>query len=321
MRPSAIDDAAMKRTDRDVHGILLFDKPPGLSSNQALQIVRRLYGAAKAGHTGSLDPLATGLLPICFGEATKIAGLLLGSHKAYVTEAKLGETTATDDAEGRVVETRDVPAIDDATIDAALATLTGRITQIPPAYSAIKQGGEPLYRRARRGETVDVPSREVDVLAFRLIGRAPSMLKLEVECGSGTYVRSLVRDLGERLGCGAHVASLRRLWVEPFLSPRMTTLETLEELARAGGTDALDALLMPLEAGLTGYPQVGVDEVTAVRLRHGQPAYAAGAPSGQLIALDPAGRAVALVESADGRLRSLRGFNALPIVPARSGVA
>ncbi len=312
----------MKLKDsRDVHGILLFDKPQGFSSNQALQTVRRLYGAAKAGHTGSLDPLATGLLPICFGEATKIAGLLLGSHKAYVTEAKLGETTETDDAEGAVVGTRAVPDIDDATIEAALATLTGRITQIPPAYSAIKQGGEPLYRRARRGEAVKVPQREVDVHAFNLIGRAPSRLTLEVECGSGTYVRSLVRDLGERLGCGAHVASLRRLWVEPFLSPRMTTLETLEALASSGGTAALDAQLLPLEAGLAGYPQVAVDEPTAVRLRHGLPAYAAGAPSGELVALDPAGQAVALVESADGRLRSLRGFNPVPIVPARSSTS
>ena len=310
------------RDSRDVHGILLFDKPQGFSSNQALQTVRRLFGAAKAGHTGSLDPLATGLLPICFGEATKIAGLLLGSHKAYVTEAKLGETTETDDAEGAIVETRAVPEIDDATIEAALATLTGRIRQTPPAYSAIKQGGEPLYRRARRGEAVKVPEREVDVHAFALTGRAPSMLTLEVECGSGTYVRSLVRDLGERLGCGAHVASLRRLWVEPFLSPKMTTLETLEALAKAGGTAALDALLLPLEAGLAGYPRVAVDEATAIKLRHGLPAYAAGAASGrQLVALDPAGRAVALVESADGRLRSLRGFNPVSNAPDRSGAA
>ncbi len=157
----------MKRNDtRDVHGILLFDKPQGASSNQALQMVRRLYGAAKAGHTGSLDPLATGLLPICFGEATKIAGLLLGSRKAYLTECRLGITTDTDDAEGRVVSERSVPAFDDATLEAALAALRGRITQTPPAYSAIKRGGEPLYRLARRGETVEAPPREVDVHDF-----------------------------------------------------------------------------------------------------------------------------------------------------------
>jgi tRNA pseudouridine55 synthase len=308
----------MKRKDtRDVHGILLFDKPQGFSSNQALQIVRRLYGAAKAGHTGSLDPLATGLLPICFGEATKIAGLLLGSRKAYVTEAKLGATTETDDAEGAIVETRKVPDLDDATIEAALATLTGRITQVPPAYSAIKQGGEPLYRRARRGEAVEVPVREVDVHAFRLVGRAPTTLTLEVECGSGTYVRSLVRDLGDRLGCGAHVASLRRLWVEPFSEPEMTGLDALRDLADAGGTRALDVLLIPLEMGLARYPQVAIDDAAAARLRHGQVAVVPGASSGRLVALDPAGKAVALVESAGGRLRSLRGFNPAPIAAAR----
>ena len=300
----------MKRHDtRDVHGILLFDKPQGLSSNQALQIVRRLYGAAKAGHTGSLDPLATGLLPICFGEATKIAGLLLGSRKAYVTEARLGATTDTGDAEGRIVETRPVPELDDASIDAALATLTGRITQVPPVYSAIKQGGEPLYRRARRGESVDVPEREVEIHVFRRLGRVPSGLLLHIECGSGTYVRSLVRDLGERLGCGAHVVSLRRLWVEPFATPRMTGLEALRDIAEKGGTAALDALLLPLESGLAGYPRVVVDEAAATRLRQGQPADAPDAPPGRQIALDGAGRAVALVESAGGRLRSLRGFN------------
>ena len=308
----------MKRKDtRDVHGILLFDKPQGFSSNQALQIVRRLYGAAKAGHTGSLDPLATGLLPICFGEATKIAGLLLGSRKAYVTEAKLGATTETDDAEGRIVETREVSSLDDASIESALASLTGRIRQVPPAYSAIKQGGEPLYRRARRGETVEVPVREVDVHAFRLVGRTPTVLTLEVECGSGTYVRSLVRDLGERLGCGAHVVSLRRLWVEPFLAPRMTGLETLRSLAETGGRDALDALLMPLEEGLSGYPRIAIDEAAAARLRHGQAVPMPDATPGRLVALDPAGKAVALVESAGGRLRSLRGFNPAPAAAVR----
>jgi tRNA pseudouridine55 synthase len=304
-----------RNESRDVHGILLFDKPQGLSSNRALQRVRHLYGADKAGHTGSLDPLATGLLPLCFGEATKIAGLLLGSRKAYEAEARLGVTTETDDAEGRVVETRAVPALDDATIERALAALTGRITQIPPAYSAIKQAGEPLYRRARRGETVRVPSREVDVHAFTLSGRGDGTLRLAVECGSGTYVRSLVRDLGEALGCGAHVTMLRRLWVEPFMTPRMTTLETIEALAVDGDVDALDALLLPLEAGLAGYPTITVDAEAATRLRHGLIVHGwIGAPE-RAVALDESGAAVALVEcGGDGRLRTQRGFN-----PVRRG--
>jgi len=307
----------MKRKDtRDVHGILLFDKPPGFSSNQALQMVRRLYGAAKAGHTGSLDPLATGLLPICLGEATKIAGLLLGSRKAYLTECRLGVTTDTDDAEGRVVDERPVPELDDATLKEALATLTGRIRQTPPAYSAIKRAGEPLYRAARRGETVEVPPRDVDVHDFSLVERMPAGLRLHVECGSGTYVRSLVRDLGERLGCGAHVTALRRLWVEPFLSPAMTDLDALRTLAETG-TAAIDELLLPLEAGLAGYPTVEVDEVCARRLRQGQPADAGIIGAGRFVAVDADGRAVALVEGGgDGRLRSQRGFNPVQRSPS-----
>jgi tRNA pseudouridine55 synthase len=298
-----------KSNQRDVHGILLFDKPLGFSSNQALQMVRRLYGAAKAGHTGSLDPLATGLLPICFGEATKIAGLLLGSRKAYLTECRLGVTTDTDDAEGRVVAERPVPELDDAMLKKTLATLTGRITQTPPAYSAIKRAGEPLYRAARRGETVEAPPRDVDVHDFSLVERTPDGLRLHVECGSGTYVRSLVRDLGERLGCGAHVTALRRLWVEPFRSPAMTDLDALRTLAETG-TEGIDALLLPLEAGLAGYPTVEVDEVSARRLRQGQAADAGVIGSGRFVAVDADGRAVALVEGgADGRLRSQRGFN------------
>jgi tRNA pseudouridine55 synthase len=308
--PSDPTHAAMKRKDtRDVHGILLFDKPIGFSSNQALQIVRRIYGAAKAGHTGSLDPLATGLLPICFGEATKIAGLLLGSRKAYLAECKLGVTTDTDDAEGRIVSERPVPALDDATIAGALAALTGRITQTPPAYSAIKRAGEPLYRLARRGETVEAPPRDVDVFDFSLVERIPQGLRLHVECGSGTYVRSLVRDLGEKLGCGAHVTALRRLWVEPFMAPEMTDIDTLKSLAETG-MDAIEAKLLPLEAGLAGYPMVEVDAGAALRLRQGLPADAGVIGSGRFVAVDAAGHAVALVESGpDGRLRSQRGFN------------
>ncbi|MEO7431221.1 MAG: tRNA pseudouridine(55) synthase TruB [Dokdonella sp.] len=294
---------------RNVSGIVLFDKPAGLSSNQALQKVRWLFRADKGGHTGSLDPLATGLLPICFGEATKIAGLLLGSRKAYETECLLGVTTTTEDAEGEIVLTRDVPAIDDVRIEAELARLTGRITQIPPIYSALKQAGVPLYKRARRGEDVTAPAREVDVHRFRLLERAGDRLRLQVECGSGTYVRSLVRDLGEQLGCGAHVTALRRLWVEPFRTPLMITLEALEELA-AAGPSALDRHLIPLEDGLAGYPQVVIDALQVQRLRQGQMIESADAPPGRCVAIDDEGRAIALVEyAAEGRLRPLRGFN------------
>jgi tRNA pseudouridine55 synthase len=288
---------------RSLTGILLLDKPRGLSSNQALQQARRLLGADKAGHTGSLDPLATGLLPLCFGEATKIAGLLLGSRKAYEVECRLGITTTTDDAEGEVVRERAAPALDAAAIEAALRPLRGRIRQVPPVYSALKQAGVPLYRRARRGEAVEVAAREVEVSAFDLLERDGPRLRLAVECGSGTYVRSLVRDLGEALGCGAHVTALRRTWVEPFRRPAMVGLEALAQATPA----ARDAWLLPLEAGLGGFPAVRADREAARRLRQGQ-----GLPlacAGRCVAFDEAGRAVALAEpDGAGGLRPVRVF-------------
>ena len=255
---------------RRLDGLLLLDKPQGMSSNAALQLARRLFRAEKGGHTGSLDPLATGLLPLCFGEATKIAGLLLGSRKAYDTVAILGTTTDTDDADGAPLRERPVPALDEASVRAALAPLLGRIRQRAPIYSALKQGGEPLYAKARRGEAIEAPEREVEVHAFEILDLTPGRIALRVECGSGTYVRSLVRDLGEALGSGAHVGELRRLWVEPFRHPRMFTLEALQALAAEGGEAALDACLLPIEAGLAGFPRVDVDAEGARRLGQGQ---------------------------------------------------
>jgi len=300
---------------RPLSGLLLLDKPAGLSSNQALQQVRHLFRAEKGGHTGSLDPLATGLLPLCFGEATKIAGLLLGSRKAYETVAVLGVTTDTDDADGLPLRERPVPPLDDATIERALLPLHGRIRQRAPIYSALKQGGEPLYAKARRGETIDAPERDVDVQSIRLLERDGPRLRLLVECGSGTYVRSLVRDLGESLGCGAHVAVLRRLWVEPFLRPRMFTLEELRQLAEQG-EPVLDGCLLPLEAGLAGYPRAEIDDEACRRLGQGQPVRAAATPAPGLVALiDRHGRARALGQcDADGLIRPQRLF-LLPDVP------
>jgi tRNA pseudouridine55 synthase len=301
----------VKTAYRDIHGILLFDKPLGLSSNQALQKARHLFEARKAGHTGSLDPLATGLLPICFGEATKIAGHLLGSRKAYEAECLLGVTTTTDDAEGEILATRAVPSLNDADIEAGLASLRGRIVQTPPAYSAIKQGGVALYKRARRGEDVQVPQRDVDVYRFESIGRDGDRLRLQVECGSGTYVRSLVRDLGERLGCGAHLTALRRLWVEPFTRPEMHTLEALEQLKAQGGLAALDLRLMPLETGLSGLPRLDLSPEQAMALAQGKRLMQSALANQPLCrALRPDGRLVALVEiDAKGEVRVRRGFN------------
>lgn len=296
---------------RDVDGILLLDKPTGVSSNHALQSVRRLFRAEKAGHTGSLDPLATGLLPICFGEACKIAGLLLGSRKAYSTRALLGQTRDTDDSQGAVLVEREVPELDAERINAGLRRLTGELTQIPPVYSAIKREGEPMYARARRGERVDVPERQVQVHRYELTSFNSPELDLEIECGSGTYVRSLVRDLGEDLGCGAHVTALRRLWVEPFREPAMVTLEQLQQIA-AENPEGLDALIQPLEIGLAHYPQLRVNAADELLLRKGLSMESAIEAGFCVVLSADTGHAIALAESdGKGRVRPSRGFKAV----------
>jgi tRNA pseudouridine55 synthase len=290
-----------------IHGILLLDKPSGISSNGALQRAKRLFGAAKAGHTGSLDPLATGMLPICFGEATKVAGYLLGARKAYRVRCRLGVVTDTLDADGVVVAERPVPALDAATIRAALAGLTGRIEQVPPVYSALKQRGVPLYRRARRGERVTPPPREVEVSRFEIQQRSDDTLTLCVECGSGTYVRSLVRDLGERLGCGAHVTQLRRLWLSPFRGARMFTLDDLVR-QRENGPQALRACLLPVVAGLADWPVLQLDAAGADAVAHGRTLVVEAAP-GRCLARAPNGQLLAIgcVDDA-GTFRDTRGF-------------
>lgn len=298
---------------RDLHGIVLLDKPLGLSSNQALQAVRRLLRASKGGHTGALDPLATGLLPLCFGEATKLAGSLLGARKAYLAECRLGITTDTADSEGEIVLQRPVPLLDGAAIEAALNKLRGHILQVPPMYSALKQGGERLYAKARRGEIVDVPAREVDVHRLELLGREQDSLRLLVECGSGTYVRSLAVDLGEDLGCGAHLTALRRTWVEPFREPQMVTLEQLEQAVEQGD-EALLAWLLPVSAGLANLPVLQLDEAQSMAVSRGQQISLPGLQeAGRCAAFASDGALLALLEpDAEGRTRVIRGFNLPP---------
>ncbi|MBB3802764.1 tRNA pseudouridine55 synthase [Xanthomonas arboricola] len=295
---------------RPLHGILLLDKPAGLSSNNALQAARRLLRAEKGGHTGSLDPLATGLLPLCFGEATKIAGLLLGSAKAYDAEIVLGVTTDTDDADGEPLRVRAVPELGEDALRAALLPFVGRIQQQAPIYSALKQGGEPLYAKARRGDVIEAPVREVEVQAIEVLGYGAPRLQLRVTCGSGTYIRSLARDLGEVLGCGAHIASLRRRWVEPFRAPQMITLEQLAA-ALEMGTQAQD-LLLPIQAGLADFAQITLDEAHAARFRMGQRLRDPTFPAGQVAVFGPDGSPSGLgLVDADGRLSPQRLFNGL----------
>lgn len=293
-----------------VHGVLLLDKPLGLSSSQALQRVRRMLAATKGGHTGALDPLATGMLPLCFGEATKLAGVLLGERKVYHAVCRLGQVTSTDDAESAVIRERPLPKLDDASIAALLHEFVGRISQVPPIYSALKQQGQPLYRRARRGEAVQAPQRQVEVHALRLLQRHEDRLMLEVECGAGFYVRALARDLGERLGCGGHLAALRRLWVAPFQGQSMIELDTLEQMLRRDGREALRAQLWPIEDAMPHWPRWTLSAAESLTISQGRALVApVAAATGPCLLLDSGGRALAMAEVLEGQFRVSRGFH------------
>jgi tRNA pseudouridine55 synthase len=249
---------------------LLLDKPRGLTSNRALQQVKRLYGAAKAGHTGSLDPLATGMLPICFGAATRLGGFLLEAEKAYRVTAHFGVATDTADADGAVTERRDEPLLSAAAVESALARFRGELEQVPPMYSALKQGGRRLYELARSGLVVAREARRVTIVELVLERFEWPDAGLYVRCSKGTYVRSLVVDLAAALGTVAHVAALRRVAVEPFGGEPMVTVEELEALAASGGTTALDARLLPPDRALPSWPEVLLSSDAAERLAHGQ---------------------------------------------------
>lgn len=257
-----------KKNFRKLSGILLLDKPLGMSSNQALQRVRHLFKAEKAGHTGSLDPLATGMLPVCFGEATKVSAYLLDSDKTYQTTAQLGETRATGDAEGDVLQARAVPDLNAVDLPALLEAFTGDIQQVPPMYSALKKDGKPLYALARQGIEVERKARPVTIHDLQLLAQRETALDLSVHCSKGTYIRTLVEDMGEQLGCGAYVSMLRRTAVTPF-SGAMHTLESLQHLAEQG-LEALDALLLPIDHALPHLPTLTLDAAGIECLRHGQ---------------------------------------------------
>jgi len=263
---------------RRVNGILLLDKPPGMTSNAALQVVKRLYQARKAGHTGSLDPLATGLLPLCFGEATKVSGFLLDADKRYRVVCKLGENTTTGDAEGEVIARRPVEGVTEARLRKALEGFVGEIEQIPPMYSAVKHKGERLYKLARQGVEVEREARKVDIHSLELRDFSLPVFEIDVHCSKGTYVRTLVEDIGEQLGCGAHVTALRRLAVGPFDDSQMVDMAALEATA-AEGMAALDKLLLPMESGLSQWPGVRLSGDAAFYLRQGQPVLVPQAPT------------------------------------------
>lgn len=267
-----------RQKGRPVHGILLLDKPTGVTSNEALQEVKHLYKARKAGHTGSLDPLASGLLPVCMGEATKASGFLLDADKHYRMTCRLGERTTTGDAEGEVLETHSVGSFRTEDIQAVLHKFLGPIQQIPPMYSAVKHHGERLYKLARQGLEVDRKPRTVMIREIDLLAMTLPDLELEIRCSKGTYVRTLAEDIGAVLGCGAHVVSLRRLGVGPYDESGMVTMENLKKLA-AQGLEGLDALLLPVESALSQWPGVRLSSDAAFYLRQGQPVLVPHAPT------------------------------------------
>ena len=256
---------------RKVDGVLLLDKPLGLSSNTALQTARRLLNAEKAGHTGTLDPLATGLLPLCFGEATKFAGELLDADKAYEATLRLGVTTTTADAEGETLQVRPVH-ITTETLAAVLKQFTGPIRQVPPMYSALKRDGKPLYEYARAGIELERAARAVTIYAIKLLEWQGDTVRIAVDCSKGTYIRTLAEDIGELLGCGAHLTALRRTRIGAINLHGAVTLEALEQASDR------DALLHATESLLADLPAARLDSLASERMLHGQ---AVAWPDGQ----------------------------------------
>jgi tRNA pseudouridine55 synthase len=306
-----------KRRGRPIDGILILDKPAGMTSNAALQAVKHLYYAAKAGHTGSLDPLATGVLPLCFGEATKFSQYLLDADKIYRSTFVFGTTTASGDADGAVLQEADAAALTEAQVEAALAAFRGCIEQVPSMYSAIKKDGQPLYKLARQGIIVEraaraVVIRELRIEAFRA-GVKPEV-DVWVHCSKGTYVRSLAEDLGRALGCGAHVSKLRRVQAGPFGEADCVTQATLEALKSREAFAEMDRLLRPADTAVAALPLVVLAESAGFYLRQGQPVLVPKAPTEGLVQLQLAtGEFIGVGEILDdGRVAPRRLVNQPP---------
>jgi tRNA pseudouridine55 synthase len=295
-----------------IHGWLCLDKPPGMTSTEAVNRVRRITRARKVGHGGTLDPLATGVLPIALGEATKTVAYVMDGRKHYRFTARLGEARSTDDAEGEVIATRDRRPTS-VEIEAALPRFVGAIEQVPPRFAAVKVEGERAYDLARRGEAVELPARTVQVDRFELVERPdPDHVTFEVVCGRGTYVRALVRDLGEALGCLGHVIALRRLRVGPFDMAGAISMSALEQLV---ADDALPQALLPVAAALSDLPALPLTQPQVDRLRAGQtirvaPGLLLGeADAEATVRAMAAGRMVALARLHGGELSPVRVFN------------
>ena len=260
--------ARKPRGFRDVDGILLLDKPVGFSSNKALQNVRYLFEANKAGHTGSLDPLASGLLPICFGEATKFSNYLLDASKSYRACCQFGKTTSTGDTEGDIISVSPVQ-VDAGDIQRVLARLTGKVDQIPPMYSAVKHKGQRLYKLARQGKVIDRSPRQIKIYSLEMISFSDNTLEFDVHCSKGTYIRTLAEDIGKALGCGAFLAKLERTGVHPFWENVCYSLDQLRDIAEQG-LDSLDRCLLPVNSALADLPEFILDSLTVSYLKQGR---------------------------------------------------
>jgi len=302
---------------RELDGIVLLDKPMGMGSTPALQRVRRLLRAAKAGHAGTLDPMATGMLPLCFGQATKACGQLLGSSKAYRARLVLGSATDTGDADGVVVTTAEVPRLERTRLLEVLRSLGGAREQLPPMYSALKRDGRPLYELARRGEVVERTPRRIAIQRIDALSWADDQIEFEVECSKGTYVRVLGEEIAVALGTVGHLSALRRLWVEPFMSQAMVPLEVVEAWAGRGpGDDERPEWLLPVDAAFPSLPRLVLGALGSLHLRQGR-SLPLSMPNGAELArvYDPDGHFLGLVEpAAGGGLRVVRLF-----VPGASG--
>ncbi len=294
---------------RRVNGILVIDKPAGVTSNGVLQQVKRLFGAAKAGHTGALDPLATGVLPLCFGEATKFSQSMLDSDKAYITTARLGIRTETADSEGAVVSERPVPALTEEDLEPVLDRFRGDIEQVPSMYSALKHKGRPLYEYAREGIEIERPARPVTIYELTLLAVRDTEIDLAVKCTKGTYVRNLVEDIGEVLGCGAHVSALRRTLASGFSLAQAHPVEKLEQMREQG--ESLDSLLVPVDAALTMFPEVHLESGNLLSILNGQPVRISGQSLTGPVRLYGENRFVGLGEGQP------EGEDAVKIVPRR----
>jgi len=273
---------ARRKKGNDINGILLLDKPLGRSSNSALQKVRYLFNAKKAGHTGSLDPLATGVLPICFGEASKVTAYLLNSDKRYTCTAQLGVTTTTGDKEGEELQIRPIPLLNKMDIENILDNFRGDIEQIPPMFSALKHNGQPLYKLARKGIEIKRKARQVTIHKLMLLDFTEDSITLDIKCSKGTYIRTLAQDIGEALGCGAHLSMLRRTEVSPFDCDKLYTIEEIEKLSEE---KKLDDILLAIDSALPDLPKITLNSEESGLIQNGVKVSREGIPDASLIRL------------------------------------